>query len=127
MRQRIESEVSHANPPGFEGRRSIAGASRENGGRKPRRSIDIMASMLAVCNGGARKTEIMYKANLSHDMLERYLKTLSAAKLIEKFDMPGVYRATAKGLAFLKDYGDFKKTAELYDAKRSSLLRHLEV
>ena len=81
-----------------------------------------MAEMVAVCQVGAKKTHIMYKANLSYEMLQRYLKLLLEAGLVEGSSSEGVYRASPKGISFVRDYEDFKKLGELYECKKSLLL-----
>lgn len=53
--------------------------------------------------GNAKPTHILYKANLSHDRLVKYLDELTAKGLIEvQQDEDGrSYRMTAKGVSFL--------------------------
>jgi len=66
-----------------------------------------LSSILHVAGKGALKTHIMYKANLSHRQLERYLAFLEENAMIEKTSDPDgtrIYLATEKGIAFLKDY-----------------------
>jgi len=61
--------------------------------------------MLNVAARGALKTHIMYRANLSHRQLEKYLHFLEDKGLIRKLlDDSGGYEATEKGIEFLKDY-----------------------
>ncbi len=53
--------------------------------------------------GNARPTHILYKANLSHDRLVKYLDELTAKGLIE-VQQEGenrYYRITSKGVSFL--------------------------
>ena len=71
-----------------------------------RTRIEILASILNVSNNGALKTHIMYKANLSHKQLEKYLKFLLANGLLEELvdDEGRFYQVTQKGIEFLKDY-----------------------
>jgi predicted transcriptional regulator len=90
---------------------------------KSRGFFDIMAEMVVVCQNGARKTHIMYKANLSYEMLQRYMKILLETRLVEKSPVDGYYRTTPKGITFVKDYEDFKKLSELHESKKSSLLK----
>ncbi len=53
--------------------------------------------------GDAKPTHILYKANLSHDRLVKYLDELTAKGLIEvKQDGESrTYRMTSKGVSFL--------------------------
>ena len=72
-----------------------------------RTRVEIVSSILDVAGKGALKTHIMYKANLSHRQLERYLAFLEDNGLIEKTadsDGTRMYQATEKGILFLKDY-----------------------
>jgi len=72
-----------------------------------RTRVEIIASMLDVAARGALKTHIMYRANLSHGQLEKYLQFLEEKGLIRKLldDSGGYsYEATEKGIEFLKDY-----------------------
>lgn len=41
-----------------------------------RNSLDIVRDMLAVASTGARKTKIMYQANLSYVQVKKYLRDL---------------------------------------------------
>jgi len=59
--------------------------------------------------GGALKTHIMYKANLSHRQLERYIAELSESGMLLEVQDPlenghRLYITTDKGIDFLKDY-----------------------
>ena len=72
-----------------------------------RTRIEILASILNVASNGSLKTHIMYKANLSHRQLEKYLEFLIRNMLLEETNEPDVgrrYRLTQKGIDFLKDY-----------------------
>ena len=73
-----------------------------------RTRVEILASILNVAHNGALKTHIMYKANLSHRQLEKYLGFLMQKGMILKVtdaDYGGtLYRVTEKGIEFLKDY-----------------------
>ncbi len=53
--------------------------------------------------GDAKPTHILYRANLSHDRLVKYLEELTAKGLIEvrQEGENRVYRITSKGISFL--------------------------
>ena len=71
--------------------------------RGARGTIDIIADILALCGTWNKKTKIMYKANLSHQMLKFYLWHLVELELIqESHDMR--FKTTEKGMAFLSHY-----------------------
>ena len=73
-----------------------------------RTRVEILASILKVASNGALKTHIMYKANLSHRQLERYLGFLEERGLLAQGideDMGNrIYRITNKGCDFLREY-----------------------
>lgn len=70
-----------------------------------RRRFDIIADVMRVAGKGAGKTRIMYFANLSYLLLEKYLgETLGAGFL--RLGEKG-YSVTEKGEDFLKDYSRF--------------------
>ena len=73
-----------------------------------RTRVEILASILNVASNGALKTHIMYRANLSHRQLERYLSLLEErgllTQLIDEEIGSRVYRITDKGCDFLREY-----------------------
>ncbi len=65
-------------------------------------------------NGGARKTTIMYKANLNFFRLNRYFSQLEKEGLIEVATTPPpVYCLTGKGKELLKMIENAQKIIEL--------------
>jgi predicted transcriptional regulator len=75
-----------------------------------RRKLDIIADILQVAKEDARKTQIMYQANLSYTVLERYLSKVVAASLICFEDKTGLYRLTDKGREYLDAYKRYSRT-----------------
>ncbi|MBN1762746.1 MAG: winged helix-turn-helix domain-containing protein [Methanomicrobia archaeon] len=74
---------------------------------KARRSkIEIMADILSVARGGARKTEIVYSANLNFTRIDRYVPFLEERGLLE--NSGPIYRTTKKGEEFLREYQNMK-------------------
>lgn len=72
-----------------------------------RTRLEILASILNVASNGSLKTHIMYRANLSHRQLEKYLAFLSSNQMLEEINDPEVghrFRITEKGVEFLKDF-----------------------
>ena len=78
------------------------------GGRteRHRSKVDIVYDILVSANGaGAKKTHILYKANISSTQVENYFSALLAHNLVEYAqDIEGskVYRTTEKGLRFIR-------------------------
>ena len=77
-----------------------------NGKGNNRHSLDIVRDMLSVASVKARKTRIMYQANLSFVQVEKYLHGLLEKGLLEH-DGDSCYLVTQKGLVFLKLYDDY--------------------
>ena len=73
-----------------------------------RTRVEILGSILKVASNGSLKTHIMYKANLSHRQLEKYLTFLEEKGLLCEFEDQetgtNMYKVTEKGIQFLKEY-----------------------
>lgn len=72
---------------------------------KPRSALKIYLDILVTVRdeGNTRPTRILYRANLSHDRLVRYMSELSSKGLVdERQDDDGkFYVLTQKGLEFI--------------------------
>ncbi len=71
--------------------------------------LDIMANILNTASNGAKKTQLMYRCNLSFKQMEIYLSMLTAKKLLSRHVYNGtkdviVYETTDRGLSFLQVY-----------------------
>lgn len=99
----------------------------EDNNRKKRNRLEIAGDMLEAARNGARKTRIMYGANLSYELLVAYLLTLIKEGLLEDSDENGVYRTSKKGTTFLKEFAEFRKVRRLYEEKMTSLKKLLQV
>ena len=75
-----------------------------------RSRLDIIADILQVASQNSKKTQIMYQANLSYKVLQRYLKDITAASLISFETAEQCYVLTQKGQEFLDAYKDYAKT-----------------
>ena len=80
--------------------------------RNYRRRLDIIADILKVASQKAKKTQIMYQANLSYKVLQRYLKEVKAASLIDFNTEDQCYTLTQKGREFLESYIDYEQTSK---------------
>ena len=85
--------------------------------RKKRNSIEIAADVLDVTKHGARKTRIMYGANLSYELLQEYLAALIEKGLIEKRDESGIFHLSSKGSRFLEEFNKLKRLRGMYGKK----------
>lgn len=68
--------------------------------------MDIVASMLQIVQGGAIKTQIMYRSFLSFSQLKEYLELLTDSSLLEYSEEDKKYYTSEKGRYFLKMYKD---------------------
>ncbi|MGB3459234.1 MAG: winged helix-turn-helix domain-containing protein [Halobacteriota archaeon] len=75
--------------------------------KKRRGRTDIIVDILSVAEEKAKKTQIVYKADLNFRMVEEYLPHLVDKGLIENTD--GEYKTTEKGEIFLTDYQKMKE------------------
>jgi predicted transcriptional regulator len=75
--------------------------------RLRRSRMDIVVDVLTVALDGVLKTRIMYEANLSYKLLQRYLALLQKENLIEAVRREGVtiYVTTEKGRSLLQKSG----------------------
>jgi len=89
-----------------------------------RRRIEITRDILRAVsvNNGARKTRIMFRANLGYRVLLRYLKWLLEAGLL-LLDEDSYYQLTDKGQAFLSLYQRYEKGLRELEAQSGELDR----
>ena len=73
---------------------------------KNRDRLSIVAAILEAANTGARKTRIMFAANLSFNLLEKYLVIALKSEFIHVEDYK--YSLTEHGREFLKLYKHFE-------------------
>jgi predicted transcriptional regulator len=88
-------------PPGV----SLKRARSRQGSMAKRRRIDIVADILDVAIRGAKKTKIMRNANLSFNILQRYLEDTLGIGFLRLNDRS--YETTEKGREFLEMYTQF--------------------
>jgi len=70
-----------------------------------RNNLDISAEILQVAQEGAKKTQIVYKANLNFLIVKKYLNNLIEKDLMSKNDT--YYYTTDKGKDFIRSYQNF--------------------
>ena len=72
---------------------------------KRRSNIEISADILKVAMNGAKKSHIVYRANLNFDVVKRYLKRLNEAGLINLPSLNGhIFKTTSKGKEYINQY-----------------------
>ncbi|MCL5877787.1 MAG: winged helix-turn-helix domain-containing protein [Candidatus Bathyarchaeota archaeon] len=74
--------------------------------------LDIIADILNVVAREAKKTQIMYQANLSYKVLQRYLNEIAEASLIRFEDNNQIYLLTGKGHEYLDAYKDYARCSK---------------
>jgi len=77
-----------------------------------REHFDIIADILNVAGSNAKKTRIMYQANLSYSILQRYLSEVVAASLVSFESRSQSYVLTPKGQEFLYAYKEYFETRQ---------------
>jgi len=74
-----------------------------------RSNLEIVAEILRTAKKGAKKTRIVYGANLNFKMLNEYLEKLEAAGLIKHSeDNGGLIETTDKGKEYLEWFRGLK-------------------
>jgi len=75
---------------------------------KRRNNVDIVADILRVAMGGAKKTWIVYRANLNFKIVKDYLSELIEQGLLAASE-GSLYRTTERGREFLRQYDDLSR------------------
>lgn len=91
--------------------RSLFPQLRGKGARFRRDSFIIISDILLLAISGMRKTELMCKAGLSSEQLNKYLPKLSKSELLEtsRERRRIVYTTTEKGKSFLQTFEELAK------------------
>ncbi|MDH5201044.1 MAG: winged helix-turn-helix domain-containing protein [Candidatus Bathyarchaeota archaeon] len=71
-----------------------------------RNDLDICADILRVAKKGAKKTQIVYKANLNFKIVKKYLKRLLENGLLDSSERGKLFHTTDKGANFLEQYSE---------------------
>jgi len=77
---------------------------------KYRKKLRIIADILSIASKGAKKTQIMYRANLSYKLLRRYLTEVINADLVTFESGVDCYLLTRKGREFLKHFNEYSRS-----------------
>jgi len=94
---------------------------------KYRNRLQIIADILYIAGKGVKKTRIMYQANLSYDLLKRYLAETLEAGLLSIDKDKKLYVITRKGEEFLEKYGEYSERCnrlqeQFKDARKDELV-----
>ena len=71
-----------------------------------RNDLDICADILRVAKKGAKKTQIVYKANLNFKIVKKYLKRLLENGLLDSSERGKLFHTTDKGANFLEQHSE---------------------
>ncbi len=69
-----------------------------------RNDLDICADILTVARAGAKKTQIVYRANLNFKLVRKYLRRLIENGLLLPSSEKKLYTTTDEGIDFLEQY-----------------------
>ena len=87
---------------------------------KYRDRLEIIVAILNVASTRAKKTKIMYFANLSYALLEKYLREVIALEFVHYENE--CYEVTAKGRTFLEKYSDFSGKYSKFEGELQRML-----
>ncbi len=77
-----------------------------------RSAMEISADILKVTLNGAKKSHIIYKANINFQLGKKYLNHLTNSGLIiDSVNGNRLYLTTDKGMEYIKQFEDLKKLA----------------
>lgn len=91
--------------------------------RKKRDLFEITGAILNITKDGAKRTQILYSANLSYLVLHKYLQRLLRLGFVTHNRSSGVFSLTERGLMFLDYFDDMKSAEESYLKRRRTLER----
>jgi len=88
--------------------------------RYTRTKIEIVCDILLFIKNeeeGAKSTHILYKANLSPELLRKYLSMMIRDDLIKKIERDNkiIYKITKKGFEFLKKLKEIDKMTHIIE------------
>jgi predicted transcriptional regulator len=92
---------------------------------KYRDELRIIADVLHAAGSGAKKTHIMYLANLSYGLLEKYLWATVQSGFLRVNDTG--YEVTDRGKAFLEKYTEFSSRCSQLERDQQSILFERDV
>jgi len=71
-----------------------------------RNDLDICADILQVAKAGAKKTQIVYQANLNFKIVKKYLSRLIDTGMLSNAQENRLYTTTNRGITFLEQYAE---------------------
>jgi predicted transcriptional regulator len=71
-----------------------------------RNDLDICVDILHVARKGAKKTHIVYKANLNFKIVKKYINRLIKTGMLSSANDSSLYVTTGQGIKFLIKYNE---------------------
>ena len=79
-----------------------------------RNEVDIWGDILTVAQGGAKKTKIVYQANLNFKIGKKYIDHLISSGLLRgPRGENQIFRTTEKGVGYINYFNGFKEYMNL--------------
>ena len=69
-----------------------------------RNDLDICSDILQVAKSGAKKTHIVYQANLNFNIVKKYLNRLISNGMLDSNEEGRLFVTTTRGLGFIEQY-----------------------
>jgi predicted transcriptional regulator len=76
--------------------------------RKKRSCMEISVDILRVALDSAKKSHIVYKANLNFQIVNGFLNTLKTSGLLIGPSEDRIYQTTPKGIDFIEHFNDLE-------------------
>mgnify|MGYP001045513431 CR=1 FL=1 len=92
--------------------------------RKYRSRLQIIADILGVVRYGSKKTHIMFRVNLSHNILSRYLYEMLKSDLACVNDS-SEYVITDKGRIFLEKFTEYSEMRKQFKERFDHVLNEV--
>jgi predicted transcriptional regulator len=97
----------------------------DRAGRRKRNRYELLADLLQSSKGGARKTNLMFRANLSFVLLNKYLNFLLEKGFLESKD--GFFFPTREGLTYLQRFARYSRARDSMKRSEEKVVSSLTV
>ena len=86
-----------------------------------RNRLDIIADILNAASQGAKKTQVMYKANLSYRLLTKYLTEVTQLGFVHFEVSQKRYLLTQRGKEFLARYKEYSRHNKRFEKQLNNV------
>ncbi len=80
-----------------------------------RTSLDVYVDILEAAQNGAKKTRLVYRANLNFEIIKKYISSLTENGFLIVNEAEGKYYTTEKGMKFATKYKDLIQPLNLIE------------